>query len=609
MGGVIDMIRGRKDSLIAAAVVSPGGENPENNNKEKDGAITTDNGSDTLSLDERNEKEIIEHPDQVTADAQLGVKKAEAAALVWPKWAVYCTYGWIWVCYFMLALGQSIGSNVNYYAYADFSAAPQISTAYILATIIGGVLKLPIAKTLNLWGRAEGFLVFVAIFIIGTIVIASSTGPSGFAAGYTLYWIGYSAVYFIMDVFIADTSGLRNRAFAFAFASTPFICTAFTGPLAAQSFLDHSNWRWAYGTFSIVMACVFVPLAIVFKFFQMKAEKMGLFVRTRSGRTWIQSTWHYFHEFDMIGAFLLMAAFILFLLPFSLQNYGRATYGSAAFIAEVVIGVLLFPAFAAYEKWVARTHFIRWELFKKRTVLGACVLAAVLYFSFYAWDQYFYYFVQVVYDLTVSDTGYMTQIYNVGSCFWGVVFGLWVRWTKHFKYTCLFFGLPLMMLGAGLMIHFRGGEGSIGYIIMCEIFIAFAGGTLVIGEDMAVMAAADRDGVPMMLALLGLCANLGGAIGYAVAAAIYTNTFPDALLRQLPDDLKGNYTTIYLGGSTTQLTYPVGSAARDAINYAWGYSQKYNCISATAILVLGIPAIAAWKNYNVDKKQNKGLVL
>ncbi|KAL1896367.1 Siderochrome iron transporter 2 [Sporothrix stenoceras] len=562
-----------------------------------------------LSLEERNEIEIKRHGNVVTDRAALGVKKAEAAALVWSRKAVLLTYGWIWVCFFMLALQQSILSNVTYYAYADFQLAPQIGTASILASVIGGVLKLPIAKVLNVWGRAEGFLFFVFVYLLGMIIIASCSGPDGYAAGYVFYWIGYDALYFIMDVFVADTSGLRNRAFAFAFVSTPFICTAFTGPLAAQAYLTHSTWRWAIGSFTIIMFFVFTPLAIIFKFFQRKAEKMGLLVREKSGRTVVQSIVHYTHEFDLIGGFILMAAWVLFLLPFSLQTNGRTTYKSATFIAMVVIGLLLFPVFYVWERYFARTHFVRYELFKKRTVVGACMLAAILYYSFYAWDLYYYYFVEVVYDLDISKTGYMTQIYNVGSCFCGAVFGLYVRWTKHFKYAALCFGLVLMFLGSGLMIRFRGQDSNIGFIVMCQIFIAFGGGTLVISQSMAVMSAADRDGVPMMLALLYLFNSFGGSIGYAVAQAIYANTFPSALESRLPDDLKNQTMTIYNGGSTLQLTYPVGSPARDAINYAWGQSQRINCISSTAMLVLAIPAILLWKNYNVDRRQNKGTLL
>jgi hypothetical protein len=34
-----------------------------------------------------------------------------------------------------------------------------------------------------------------------------------------------------------------------------------------------------------------------------------------------------------------------------------------------------------------------------------------------------------------------------------------------------------------------------------------------------------------------------------------------------------------------------------------------NCIASTCILVLLIPAVAVWKNYDVGKKQNKGTML
>jgi hypothetical protein len=82
---------------------------------------------------------------------------------------------------------------------------------------------------------------------------------------------------------------------------------------------------------------------------------------------------------------------------------------------------------------------------------------------------------------------------------------------KEFRYNCLFFALPLMGLGAGLIIHFRGSDSGIGYVIMCQIFIAFARGMMVIDEQMAVMCASDREGIPMMISLVSLFSNLGGA--------------------------------------------------------------------------------------------------
>lgn len=50
--------------------------------------------ADAQSLEDRDEREVLEHPDQITHDAQAGVQKAEATALVWSKKGLYSTYAW-----------------------------------------------------------------------------------------------------------------------------------------------------------------------------------------------------------------------------------------------------------------------------------------------------------------------------------------------------------------------------------------------------------------------------------------------------------------------------------------------------------------------------------
>lgn len=53
-----------------------------------------DSSSGTLSLEAQNEKENQLHPDSVTKDAQIGQKKAEAAALIWGKTTVWFLLAW-----------------------------------------------------------------------------------------------------------------------------------------------------------------------------------------------------------------------------------------------------------------------------------------------------------------------------------------------------------------------------------------------------------------------------------------------------------------------------------------------------------------------------------
>lgn len=59
--------------------------------------------TDTNSLEAQNEREVQQHPDQITGNAHIGVQKAEASALVWGKTALLFIYAW-YVSIFAAAL-------------------------------------------------------------------------------------------------------------------------------------------------------------------------------------------------------------------------------------------------------------------------------------------------------------------------------------------------------------------------------------------------------------------------------------------------------------------------------------------------------------------------
>lgn len=183
-----------------------------------------------------------------------------------------------------------------------------------------------------------------------------------------------------------------------------------------------------------------------------------------------------------------------------------------------------------------------------------------------------------------------------------------IRWSGRFKWIALYFGLPITILGVGLMIHFRQPDVNIGFIVMCQIFIAFGGGALVICEQLAAMAATSHQYVAVVLALEGMFSSVGGAIGSTIAAAIWTSTFSQGLLQHLPPLTRPDYLTIY-GDLEEQLSYPVGSPTRTAINAAYGESQRYMLIASTTVLVFAVGGVLAWRDINVKNfKQVKGRV-
>lgn len=143
---------------------------------------------------------------------------------------------------------------------------------------------------------------------------------------------------------------------------------------------------------------------------------------------------------------------------------------------------------------------------------------------------------------------------------------------------------------------------------MCQIFIAFAGGTIVICEQTAVMAATSHQYVAVVLAIEAMASSIGGAVGSTVAAAVWQAVFPKKLGLYLPESAQGNLTDIY-GSLDVQLSYPMGSPERIAIQKAYGDSQKMMLIAGTAVLSLSVVGTAMWRNIDVRQhKQVKGTV-
>ncbi|KAI8314110.1 Siderophore iron transporter [Colletotrichum sp. SAR11_59] len=282
---------------------------------------------------------------------------------------------------------------------------------------------------------------------------------------------------------------------------------------------------------------------------------------------------------------------------------------SPLIICLLVFGVVLLIAFVIWERAFAPITFIPYSLLLDRTVIGACGLSAVLFISYFIWNSFFSSFLMVVNDLNVTKASYVYNIYTIGNTLWGLVVGWIVHRTGRFKTITLWFAIPLHIFGMGLMIYFRQSDQNISFIILCQILIAIAGGTIIITAGLAAMAAASHQHVAVVLATEAMFAEIGGAIGLTVSAAIWQDVFAKKLMENLPTEELANFLPIY-SDLAAQLMYPVGFATRKALQLAYGEAQKMMLIAATAIWVVGFVATFAWRDINVKTlKQVKGQVV
>ena len=412
---------------------------------------------------------------------------------------------------------------------------------------------------------------------------------------------------YCLTIFIADTTTLLNRPLMLAFATSPYIVTTWIGGPMATSILAGPGWRWGFGLWAIVTPVVVLPLVALFGWNQHKAKKQGLSTGNSAGTFGLKAIGRFAIEVDLVGLLLLAGGMALFLLPFALWQYQDQGWRSPMIICMIVFGGLLVIAFVAWERFLAPVTFIPLRLLTDRTVFFAGLMFTFVFANSLIWGSFFTSMLLVVWNTGITKATYISNIYRVGSCFAGLLIGYFIRMTGRFKWAATLYALPLMLLGVGLMIYFRQASQDIGFVVMTQIFVAFAGGPMVIAGEMAMMAPSEHQYVAVIIAILDLFAGVGNAIGRAISSAIWTGTFKDALSKRLPSDAPID--SIY-GSLPIQLSYDPGSPERIAISDAYSESQRYMLITSTCLVAIGWACTWFWRDIRLkDKVHFEGLVV
>ncbi|KAJ5726623.1 siderochrome-iron transporter MirB [Penicillium malachiteum] len=487
-------------------------------------------------------------------------------------------------------------SSLSTFATASFAASGELTVISIVASSMGSAVYIPMAKALDLWGRAEGFLLMLVFSVLGLIMLAASQNLATYCAGYVFYTVGFGGLGYSWDVLAADVTNLRNRGLAFAFTSSPAVLSAFAGSKVAADFYYQVNWRWGYGAYAIIVPAFALPVYFLLAYNLRKAERTGIITRERSRQKLnLQTLWWVIIEFDLLGVFLFASGLVIFLLPFTLAATAPKGWATGYIIAMLVVGFVLLVLFALNEIYLAPVPFLNHNFLKPQFPHQS------------DYPGYLSSFLMVVYNVDLATAGYVTNTFSACSFFFLFLAGFLIRWTGRFKWI-LWICVPLYILGLGLMIHFRQPGGCIGYIVMCDIFFSASGAIFILCCQLAVLAAIDHQHVASVLSLLFVMGGIGDAVGSAICGAIWTNTFYSQLEKNLPASALPDIALIY-STYTEQIIYPWGSPTRDAIIKSYGYAQPRMLAAGTAFMVLGFIWVAMIKDINVKKmSQTKGNV-
>ncbi|KAI9271902.1 major facilitator superfamily domain-containing protein, partial [Phascolomyces articulosus] len=548
-------------------------------------------------------------------DAQLskGVAKVEAAQAVWGRKGYFLLLIGILMVYYIYSLDGTTTFNYMAMATSSFGQHSILGTVATAGAIIISIGKPFYAKLADYVGRAEIFIITCIFYIIGYILYASSKSVGYLAGGQIIYSFGYTGLQMVTSVVLADVTTLRYRAFAAGVMNVPWILNTFVGSLIAESMLSNGNWRWGYGMFVIMFPICLIPVTGSLLWGQWKAKKENVLEILPDPekdlfKHPIKAITNAIREMDIPGLILIGAALALILLPLSLAPKAAQGWHTPSMIAMIVVGGVLLFAFIGWELYLAeRMGFVPiapLRFFKNGNIAGSVLINFLDFVSFYLQFTYQSSFIMVVKsDWTFFEMNLFGNIQTVALCLFGLMSGVILLWWRRPKYLMII-GLLIRLLGVGLMIKARGALGSTAELVWCQLLQGWGGGFASTISGVMAQAMVPHTDMAVVTALVLLLAEIGNALGSAIAAAVWANQMPGHLVANVPTDNATLIAELY-GDITKIMAYPSEDPIRLGAIQAYSEVMKNLCIGATIVAIF--PPIVAYfflSDVKLDDKQN-----
>jgi MFS family permease len=201
----------------------------------------------------------------ITQENMEGVQISELLRFSWPKKYMVIAYASLILTTFTITLATMASYTYIPYVTSSFNTHSLLTTANVVDRIARIVAYPVIARLSDVFGRAKGFSIATFFILIYYVMTAGSKNIQTYVAAEIFGAIGDVGYLIMQQVFIADTTSLRNRGF---WASVPetvsTIPSLYIGTIVAESVLKNGiDWRWGYGMWAIIFPVAVAPLIIV----------------------------------------------------------------------------------------------------------------------------------------------------------------------------------------------------------------------------------------------------------------------------------------------------------------------------------------------------------
>ncbi|KAJ2786039.1 hypothetical protein GGI15_001706 [Coemansia interrupta] len=396
-------------------------------------------------------------------------------------------------------LGSALPAITN--QFGELSAITWVTAAYMLSFT---ALQPITSKVSEIVGRLPVLVVSLVVFCGGSAICGAAPTITVLIAGRAIAGCGGCGISTMVQVILIDLLPLRERSTYMSFMSMASTLAVIAGPLIGGAIADHWVWRWCF-YLNIPICGVICAISII----------------SVRGRTPPGTAREKLARIDFLGAFVLLAGLVLFILAL---NWGGHAYSwkSAAVIVPLCLSVVLLAAFTYIETKVAKEPIITMRMFTSKTLtpilvsqifLGAGITFTVLYLPVYF---------TTVHHVSSTTAGIYMLPYLIGMMATGLVIGPLVTRFNIYR-PFIWVGLAVMTVSAGLLNIITPSTKLAVVLVLIGIF-GVASGVGMMPMLIATQAAAEPQDAGTASTLAFLLRNIGSIIGIATVGSIFNNS-------------------------------------------------------------------------------------
>ena len=202
----------------------------------------------------------------------------------------------------------------------DVHSVPWLVTAYLIASTAVTPLY---GKVSDIHGRRLTVLIALAVYMAGSVVCLAAPNMLTLICGRVLHGLGGGGMASMGMVVLGDLAAPRDRGKYYAYFSATYTTAGACGPALGGFIAENLHWKMI---FALNMAMGVAAIALTYSLLRRLP---------RNER---------YHRLDVLGAVLIMAASISFMLALSLGGV-RYPWGSPQILALAAVALLLGGAF------------------------------------------------------------------------------------------------------------------------------------------------------------------------------------------------------------------------------------------------------------------------